>query len=1023
MTRFFVTPDDNLVTGTPERDQISGLEGNDTLNGAGGDDELRGNEGDDILNGGPGRDRLIGGPGRDIFILGPGSQTLRNADIIVDFRPGRDLIGLRNGREFADLELLGNNNTALRDRLTGEFLAIIRGVRPEVISSEDFTEDRRDARPTELRAIASIELSGAEIIAHDDSTQRLFAVTGNEFLEIIDIADPANPISVDSINLAPFTANSVAAKNGIIAVAIENTVAQEPGLVGFFDGEGEFFGAVTVGALPDMITFTPDGQKVLVANEGEPNDEYTIDPEGSVSIIDLSGGVANLSQDNVTTADFTDFNDRLSELQAAGVRIFGPGATVAEDVEPEYITVSADSQTAWISLQENNAIARLDIEAGEITGIFPLGFKDYSKQQVLNTFFFNPAKLPSLGTTDARGEIKLSGFSGLYYEGVNPDNGNLQFITHPDRGPDDGTDANGDRIFLLPEFQPELVRFELDRESGILEIVDRIGLKRQDGTPLTGLPNLPELDPDTPVDEDGNLLEFDPLGIDPEGVVVAPDGTFWLVDEYRPSIYHFLPDGTLFHRYVPEGLDPAVGTPALPAVYSTRRPNRGFEAVAYEEGKIYAFIQTPLNNPTSGESQTIRILEFDTETATTTGEYLYIQEDMGGGSDKIGDALSLGNGEFLVVERDSGFGPESQKKIFRISIDDATNILESQTIDATFESLTPAELADLGINPVSKSVYADLTALGYSFTDKPEGLALVDENIVAVLNDNDFGETGVPIGLGLIVNQNGDNSLDASDRDGEINIQNWPVLGMYQPDSIASYEVNGKTYIVTANEGDSRDYDGFSEEARVEDLTLDPTAFPNATELQADEALGRLQITTTLGDRDGDGDYDEIYAYGGRSFSIFEATDTGLELVFDSGNDFEKITAEAFPEFFNSEFDDDVFEFDSRSDNKGPEPEGVVVGEVGEVTYAFIGLERIGGIMTYDVTDPSNPKFIQYLNNNPEFLPTGDIAPEGLTFIGQANSPTNNPLLVVGNEDSGTATIFEFRHDSTTGPRPNSILW
>ncbi|MBO1351350.1 MAG: choice-of-anchor I family protein [Hormoscilla sp. GUM202] len=333
--------------------------------------------------------------------------------------------------------------------------------------------------------------------------------------------------------------------------------------------------------------------------------------------------------------------------------------------------------------------------------------------------------------------------------------------------------------------------------------------------------------------------------------------------------------------------------------------------------------------------------------------------------------------------------------------------------DATFESLTPEELTDRGINPVSKSVYADLTALGYSFTDKPEGLALVDENIVAVLNDNDFGE--VPIGSGSIVDRNGDNSLDASDRDGEINIQNWPVLGMYQPDSIASYEVHGKTYIVTANEGDSRDYDGFSEEERVKDLTLDPTAFPNAAELQADEALGRLQVTTTLGDRDGDGDYDEIYAYGGRSFSIFEATDTGLELVFDSGNDFEKITAEVFPEFFNSDFDDDeeVFEFDGRSDNKGPEPEGVAVGQVGDRTYAFIGLERIGGIMTYDVTDPFNPTFVQYLNNNPDrapvgaamFLPTGDIAPEGLTFISQTNSPTNNPLLVVGNEISATTTI------------------
>jgi len=204
MTRFFVTPDEDHVTGTPDRDQISGLEGNDTLNGAGGDDELRGNQGNDILLGGPGRDRLFGGPGRDIFILGPGSQTLRNADRITDFRQGQDLIGLRNGLEFADLEILGNNNSVLRDRLTGEFLAIIRGVSPEEITSEDFTTDF--APPTTgLETIASIELSEAEIIAHDSTTQRLFAVTGNEFLEIIDIANPTNPIQVDSINLRPFT--------------------------------------------------------------------------------------------------------------------------------------------------------------------------------------------------------------------------------------------------------------------------------------------------------------------------------------------------------------------------------------------------------------------------------------------------------------------------------------------------------------------------------------------------------------------------------------------------------------------------------------------------------------------------------------------------------------------------------------------------------------------------------------------------------------------------------------------------
>ena len=1034
MTQFFVTPGDDFISATPQADQISGLEGDDTINGNEGNDTIRGNQGSDIIAGGPGsdllfgnlgsdvlfgdggRDTLIGGSGTDIFVLGPGGTDLSGLDLITDFLPGEDLIGLRGGRNFDDLEILGNDNAVIRDRNSGDFLAFILDVTPDQLTAASFTNDVPPIPPPpetlELRSVSSIELSGAEILAHDPETQRLFVVTGNEFLEIVDIEDPLNPISVDSINLTPFTANSVAVSNGIVAVAIETTVAQNPGLVGFFDTDGNFVTSVTVGALPDTIAFTPDGEKVLVANEGEPNDEYTIDPEGSISIIDLSNGVANLTQEDVTTADFQAFNDRLEELVAAGVRIFGPGATVAQDVEPEYIAVSEDSQTAWVSLQENNAIARLDIAAGEITDIFPLGFIDRSEQQVLNTFFFNPADLPGLGVTDARGEIRLSGFSGLFFEGINPDNGNLQFITHPDRGPDDGRDENGNRIFLLPDLQPQLVRFELDRQMGSLSIEERIFLNRPDGTPLTGLPNLPDLDPDTPVDEDGNLLDFDPLGMDAEGVVVAPDGTFWLVDEYRPSIYHFLPDGTLFARYVPEGLDPSVGTPALPEVYSQRRPNRGFEAIAYDDGKIYAFIQTPINNPNSGASATIRIVEFDTETTTTVGEYLYIQEDIGDAvenpSDKIGDAVALGNGEFLVIERDSGFGPDSQKNIFQININEATNVLGLAT-DEPLESLTPEQLAAQGINPVSKELYADLTELGYSFTDKPEGLALLDDGTVAVLNDNDFGEVGVPSGLGLIINPNAERAIDASNEDGGINIRNWPVFGMYQPDAIAAYEVDGTTYIVTANEGDARDYDGFTEEFRVEDLTLDPEAFPNAEELQAEENLGRLRVTSELGDTDGDGDYDELYAYGGRSFSIFEATDTGLELVFDSGNEFEKITAEVFPEFFNSDFDDEagVFEFDGRSDDKGPEPEGVAIGTVGDKTFAFIGLERIGGIMMYDITNPFNPEFVQYLNNNPEFLATGDIAPEGLTFISGMDSPLDNPLLVVGNEVSATTTLFE----------------
>jgi Ca2+-binding RTX toxin-like protein len=366
----------------------------------------------------------------------------------------------------------------------------------------------------------------------------------------------------------------------------------------------------------------------------------------------------------------------------------------------------------------------------------------------------------------------------------------------------------------------------------------------------------------------------------------------------------------------------------------------------------------------------------------------------------------------------------SAKNLFRISLDGATNLQDLPEDflppGETFESLTPEERANLGINPVSKDIYADLAELGYDFTDKPEGLAMIDGETFAVLNDNDFGETGIPIGLGLV---NVQNALDASDEDGNINIRNWPVQGMYQPDAIATFAVNGETYIVTANEGDARDYDGFSEEVRVADLTLDPDAFPNADELQAEAALGRLTVTNTLGDPDGDGDFDQLFSFGARSFSIW---DSAGNLVFDSGDDFERITAELLPDEFNSDNDEND-SLDSRSDAKGPEPEGVVTGVVDGRTYAFIGLERIGGIMVYDVTNPVSPSFVQYINTrdfegNAEAGTAGDLGPEGLVFIAAEDSPTGRPLLAVANEVSGSTTLYDFGTNATSGTSASEVL-
>ena len=471
----------------------------------------------------------------------------------------------------------------------------------------------------------------AEIAAYDPATRRIFSINPTlARVDVLDISDPSDPALTFTIPLGG-RPNSVAIHQGIIAVAVENAVKTDPGFVKFFDTNGTPLSTVTVGALPDMVIFTPNGRRLLVANEGEPNDAYTVDPEGSVSIIDMTVGAANLTQADVRTAVF---NDSVPKTNASSIRKYGPGATLAQDLEPEYIAISHDSKTAWVTLQENNALAILDIEAGVFTQLAGLGLKDHTR---------------------------------------------------------------------------------------------------------------------------------------------------------------------------------------------------------------------------------------------------------------------------------SGSG------------------------------------------------------------------------------------------------------LDASDADGGINIANWPVFGIYQPDAIESYRVRGATYLVMVNEGDTRAFTGFNEEIRVNSASyvLDPTVFPNATTLKQNGNLGRLTVTSATGDTDGDGDFDQIVVPGGRSFSIRTANG---DLVFDSGDQFEQITAAQVAASFNS--NGTAATFDTRSDNKGPEPEGIVLGKAFGRTYAFIGLERTAGIMVFDVSDPFSPRFVQYLNTAPD-----DISPEGLLFIKEEDSPNGKPLLVVSHEISSTTTIFEI----TNGAAPFSV--
>lgn len=890
-----------------------------------------------------------------------------------------------------------------------------------------------------LSRIGGVTLdNGAEINAFDAASQKLFVVSGETELQVVDLRDPTNPEALTSIDLSSFGAgaNSIAISNGVIAVAIEADPSTRNGTVLFLNSDGEILGQIEVGALPDMLTFTPDGTKVLVANEGEPEDD--IDPAGSISIIDLSAGFDNLS---VQTADFTAFDGREAELRAKGVRIF-PDKTTSEDVEPEFISISPDGATAFVTLQENNAFAVVDLATASVTDILPLGAKDFSRGPAQLTQL-TLEDLPSLGTTPSGQEILLGGLSGLWYEGTDPDSGNLIFYTIPDRGPNPDTlDVDGDGIkerpFALPDYQARIVKLEVTPDLTSVTIADQIFLTQGEGMPITGRSNISnEAVDEQPVDLFGNPLAFDPFGGDFEGILTDANGNFWMVDDYRPSIYQFSPTGELLNRYVPEGTaaqagsgdddenetDISFGTETLPAEYINRRRNRGFEAVALDDetGILYAFIQTPLANPdraTSDNSDVIRILGIDTATGQPVAEYVYLLEDpavrSGGRVDKIGDAVFAGDGKFYVIERDSAVGETAKKFIFEIDISAATNLL---TLDkdeiglfeeATLEQQTADALVVADIQPVNKIKTTNLPSLGYLAGDKPEGLALLPDGTLVVINDNDFGlaegdipldgsvlqsPDSTPITLGFIQFGEG-NTLDPSDGDGGINLNNFPLYGLYQPDAIASFATNGQTYYITANEGDARD-----EDARIADLTLDPTAFPDAATLQQDDQLGRLQVSTIDGDIDGDGDFDQLFSYGGRSFSIWDEVGN---LVFDSGDQIAKITAELAPDLFNAD-DGDPAEFDSRSDNKGAEPEAVTVGQVGNRTYAFIGLERAGGgVLVYDITNPTTPEFLQYIRDD------ADIAPEGLTFIAADDSPNGNSLLVVSNEESETIAVYEF---------------
>ncbi|WP_106916526.1 esterase-like activity of phytase family protein [Chryseobacterium aurantiacum] len=322
-----------------------------------------------------------------------------------------------------------------------------------------------------------------------------------------------------------------------------------------------------------------------------------------------------------------------------------------------------------------------------------------------------------------------------------------EFYVITDRGPN--TDYLNGKKFLTPNFTPTIMHFKINAEGNI-EVIKYIKLKNPSGQPITGLPNPVGMGSTGEVayDAAGNVLGTDNYGLDSESIVAAPDGTFWVSDEYGPHIVHYSAEGVEMERISPIGVN--TGTRKLPAVLAKRRANRGMEGLCMTpDGRtLVGTIQSMMLVPTkvlATNTTLTRIVTFDITTGQTK-QYLYRQD--GGASDSVCDITALGNNEFLVIERDGNFGTQGGiKKVYRINLSSATDVsgTDLAAVDGmkvngkALEQCSWDELTTAGIKPVTKKLAVDLVAkLGYEH-DKFEGIVYLGNNKLAVFNDDDFG--------------------------------------------------------------------------------------------------------------------------------------------------------------------------------------------------------------------------------------------------------------------------------------------
>ncbi len=904
--------------------------------------------------------------------------------------------------------------------------------------------------------------ANAEISAYNQASGYLYTVGGGS--GAIVVSDLRNPTAAKIVakaipSVSGQTLQSVAVFGKLLAVAVQNSVKTDNGFIKFYDLTNPalplHLSTVNVGALPDMVKFSSDGKKLLVTNEAEPNTTYTLDPVGSISLIDTTGYLATTpvapGQAQVQTVDFSAWNNRKAELSNRGIRITGKAGvttTLAQDIEPEAIAITADGRMAFISLQENNAIAVLDISTATpaITTIFSAGIQDWDRG-LATAKNFSYTLSYAAGAANLPAGVQAGGLSGLWFDGVETINGQALDIYYSitDRGPN-GTLTAGKRQFLDPDFQPSIYKLGMNRATGAVSELAIIGLKRPDGTALTGLPQLQGKD-EIPVDAANLNLAYDPFGIDSETISIftASIGgvsrkVFAVGDEYRGQIGLFdFSTGNLIQRYIPAGQKALLQTQhgsvigaetidSLPAIYGNRWANRGIEGMAFnsKDGLLYAFMQSPLDIDSNADgvaaerspSQLTRILAIDPATGAPLKEHLYLLSGRSG-QDKIGDVTyDAARDLFLVMERDSSRALNGFKSVYEVDLRGATNTLSHTLgtgtaswadaigvaspelldnsltlVNGVYNASSADRLAAAGIQLANKVELFNLPSVGGTLSyDKPEGLTLRDDGAVVINYDNDFGGEGASGNAFSVVTFSNPalDTEDSGDGGGYKPATNHDVYALVMPDGLATFRYNGENFILAAGEGDDRnDFLDPDETARVSALLTAATSASPAQKagLVATNAQ-RLNILTNTGDLDRDGIVDQAYTLGSRSLRIF---DSKGNVVFDSGAALEELAVAK-----------GLYPVNSREDDKGVEPEMVEVFTTNGRTYAFVALERTSTSMAaiFDVTNPYAPLAV-----DPIIFP-GAQRIEGITFLTSATNAARS--VIASSEGNDVVSVVDF---------------